>query len=185
MKQLGGHHLALLLSLVFLASPTTASAQNGERSGFSIGIGLGGNVVPNLEEVGVTFKIAPGFEVVDGLDLEIETGFRKTENSSGELGMWPFLLGVRYSLLDIDAPVIPFVGMHFGPGLSFEGDGADGLYVDSQVIGFQFSGGLDVPVSKNYGIGGELSYAYFAPTDGYDSSVYHFFDFTLEVRLGF
>ncbi len=185
MKQMGGHYFALLVSLVLLALPASASAQNGERSGFSIGIGLGANLVPDLEEAGATFKIAPGFEVIDGFDLEIETGFRKSQDNTGEIGMWPFMLGLRYSFLDIDSPVIPFMGMHFGPALSFEGDPGGGLYQEGQMIGFELSGGIDVPVSKNYGIGTELSYAYFTPADDYSRTVYHFVDLTLEIRLGF
>jgi opacity protein-like surface antigen len=92
---------------------------------------------------------------------------------------------VRYSLLSIEAPVIPFFGLHFGPGVSFDSDGLDGLYANSTMFGFELSGGVDIPVSKNYGIGSEFSYSYFTPTDGFDSTVYHFVDLTLEIRLGF
>ena len=177
-----GGLICVSLGLVALLAPSDAAAQNGERSGFSFGFGLGPSLVPNPDDEGVVFKIVPGFEFFDGVDLEIETGFKRGSSNGVQEGMWPVLLGVRYSLGEL--PVVPFVTLHFGPGVSASND--DGSwYAESTMFGFSLGGGVDYALGDNYGVGTELSYSFFAPIDDWNPATYHFVDLTVEMRFGF
>ena len=188
----GAHHahmtrpgsiLSFALVCAALAVPRAAAAQNGENNGFSFGLGLGSSFGPDHRGVGTALTISPGFEVVDGFDIEVETGFKVTRGTAWErLGFWPVMVGARYTAMI--GRIAPFAFAHIGGGFLTERDAGE-WYLSETLLALSGGGGAAYAISDALGVGPALSYTYFTPVDGYSVRSYHFVDLTLDLRFGF
>ena len=175
--------LSAVLTCAVLVAPPAAWAQNGEDDGFSFGLGLGSSFGPDHMGVGTVLTISPGFEVVDGFDIEVETGFKVTRGTPWErFGFWPVMFGGRYTVTR--GRIAAFGFAHFGAGLLAEKNA--GIWYQADTL-FAVSGGGGVAyvLSDMIGVGGAVSYTYFGPVDGLSVREYHFVDLTLDLRFGF
>ncbi|MFT4703763.1 MAG: opacity protein-like surface antigen [Bradymonadia bacterium] len=144
-----------LCSLALFARPNEANA-----GGFQLGIDLGVDyALEDLAGIGIGVGFNPGYEIIDGLAIELNLGLDRFSKDSFRTRLLPLQIGARYRA-ELDS-ITPFGYLHFGPvnvNIKPQGLGIFGaaFSVSNTYIGVNAGGGVEFALNENTGIGAQV-----------------------------
>jgi opacity protein-like surface antigen len=152
--------LACLAVAATLAAPAAASA-----GGISLGADAGVAIFTDAEQIGFGVELYPGYQIIDGLDLELNLGFQRASENNVSTAIIPIMPGARYSF-DLGGAIKPFAHAHIGPVIAKvklqEIDlgplGSFGGSSSSTEFGMNLGGGVLFMLSDNVGVGGGVQW---------------------------
>jgi opacity protein-like surface antigen len=177
------HKLTLSALVVAAVGATSLAAKPAEAKGFSLGVDLGASIFIDAK-TGFGLELFPGYEIIDGLDLELNTGFHRYSygDGGGRFAYIPFMPGVRYTF-DLDGPIAPFVTGHVGVAMlrAAVDTGFGSVSVSSTEFGLNVGGGAQYLLNEKMGLGLSATY-HLIFGDGGNADVV---DIALDYRIHF